>query len=254
MYSITADAGSPTRSAGMESPVRGASSPTATRVLAGKQVPEPLNFTSQTTSSSVQPHFSSDDHTPPSNAPNQTSRAASPATPDRAPLHRSVARQPVENRVFSETPTRNVSGGLARSLNQFDSPFGGVVVSIQSPSTVRRSPRALGGGAASGSGRLAGQRSTQPSLSPNPSTASPSYTRSSSGSSSLRGMPTRLSLASSQPGPSSLGQEQQQHPRAFGGPSRFLLTVVPPLHLPHDPPHPRTSQYCSGYGPPSQFR
>ena len=38
------------------------------------------------------------------------------------------------------------------------------------------------------------------------------------------------------------------------GASQFLLTVVPPMHLPHDPPHPRTSQACSGYGPPEYFR
>jgi len=36
--------------------------------------------------------------------------------------------------------------------------------------------------------------------------------------------------------------------------SRFLLTVVPPEHLPHDPPHPRTNPACSGYGPPEHFR
>ncbi|BGP43626.1 hypothetical protein JCM10450v2_007800 [Rhodotorula kratochvilovae] len=36
--------------------------------------------------------------------------------------------------------------------------------------------------------------------------------------------------------------------------SRFLLTVVPPGHLPHDPPHPRTNPQCSGYGPPEHFR
>ncbi|KAM0753480.1 hypothetical protein T439DRAFT_377674 [Meredithblackwellia eburnea MCA 4105] len=36
--------------------------------------------------------------------------------------------------------------------------------------------------------------------------------------------------------------------------SQFLLTVIPPTHLPHDPPHPRTSQACSGYGPPEYFR
>lgn len=38
------------------------------------------------------------------------------------------------------------------------------------------------------------------------------------------------------------------------GPSQFLLTVVPPMHLPHDPPHPRTSSSCSGYGPQEHFR
>ncbi|GAA5897256.1 hypothetical protein JCM6882_001828 [Rhodosporidiobolus microsporus] len=41
---------------------------------------------------------------------------------------------------------------------------------------------------------------------------------------------------------------------AMGSSSRFLLTVVPPSHLPHDPPHPRTNPLCSGYGPPEHFR
>ncbi|SCV70615.1 BQ2448_3377 [Microbotryum intermedium] len=36
--------------------------------------------------------------------------------------------------------------------------------------------------------------------------------------------------------------------------SRYLLTVIPPDHIPHDPPHPRTSQHCSGYGPPQHFK
>lgn len=38
------------------------------------------------------------------------------------------------------------------------------------------------------------------------------------------------------------------------GSSRFLLTVVPPMHLPHDPPHPRTNPQCTGYGPPEHFK
>lgn len=36
--------------------------------------------------------------------------------------------------------------------------------------------------------------------------------------------------------------------------SRYLLTVIPPSHLPHDPPHPRTNPQCSGYGPPEHFK
>jgi hypothetical protein len=28
--------------------------------------------------------------------------------------------------------------------------------------------------------------------------------------------------------------------------SRHLVTVIPPSYLPHDPPHPRTSAYCTG--------
>lgn len=37
-------------------------------------------------------------------------------------------------------------------------------------------------------------------------------------------------------------------------PSRYLLTVIPPQCLPHDPPHPRISPTCTGYGPPHAFR
>lgn len=49
-------------------------------------------------------------------------------------------------------------------------------------------------------------------------------------------------------GPSSAAQSPA------GGSSRFLLTVVPPSHLPHDPPHPRSNPSASGYGPPEHFR
>jgi len=37
-------------------------------------------------------------------------------------------------------------------------------------------------------------------------------------------------------------------------PSRHLITILPPAFLPHDPPHPRTSPFASGYGPPQNFR
>lgn len=37
-------------------------------------------------------------------------------------------------------------------------------------------------------------------------------------------------------------------------PSRHLITILPPPYLPHDPPHPRTSPFASGYGPPQNFR
>ncbi|KAK4057866.1 hypothetical protein OIO90_001085 [Microbotryomycetes sp. JL221] len=35
---------------------------------------------------------------------------------------------------------------------------------------------------------------------------------------------------------------------------RYLLTVIPPSHLPHDPPHPKVNPNCSGYGPPEHFK
>jgi hypothetical protein len=42
--------------------------------------------------------------------------------------------------------------------------------------------------------------------------------------------------------------------QGVNGSSRYLLTVIPPSHLPHDPPHPRTNPQCSGYGPPEHFK
>lgn len=48
------------------------------------------------------------------------------------------------------------------------------------------------------------------------------------------------------------GTPSSRSPREAG--SRYLLTVVPPAHLPHDPPHPRVSSACTGYGPPAAFR
>lgn len=38
------------------------------------------------------------------------------------------------------------------------------------------------------------------------------------------------------------------------GPSKHLITVLPPAILPHDPPHPRASPFASGYGPPQNFK
>ena len=38
------------------------------------------------------------------------------------------------------------------------------------------------------------------------------------------------------------------------GPSKHLITVLPPAVIPHDPPHPRTSPFASGYGPPQNFK
>ncbi|BGP35521.1 hypothetical protein JCM10296v2_007359 [Rhodotorula toruloides] len=52
---------------------------------------------------------------------------------------------------------------------------------------------------------------------------------------------------------SGAGQSSATQPPA-GASSRFLLTVVPPGHLPHDPPHPRSNPSASGYGPPEHFR
>ncbi|KAG0140792.1 hypothetical protein CROQUDRAFT_99612 [Cronartium quercuum f. sp. fusiforme G11] len=53
------------------------------------------------------------------------------------------------------------------------------------------------------------------------------------------------------------GSVSYQKPRSTSSPikpSRYLLTVIPPESLPHDPPHPRTSPACSGYGPAHAFR
>ncbi|KAM0788836.1 hypothetical protein ACM66B_002922 [Microbotryomycetes sp. NB124-2] len=40
----------------------------------------------------------------------------------------------------------------------------------------------------------------------------------------------------------------------MAAPPKYLLTVIPPSHLPHDPPHPKSNPNCSGYGPPEHFK
>lgn len=50
----------------------------------------------------------------------------------------------------------------------------------------------------------------------------------------------------------SLGDRNESFGLAPGAPSRYLVTVIPPPHLPADPP--RISPACSGYGPPASFR
>ncbi|GAA6004934.1 hypothetical protein JCM11491_002282 [Sporobolomyces phaffii] len=50
------------------------------------------------------------------------------------------------------------------------------------------------------------------------------------------------------------GVAVSQAPQGANSSSRYLLTVIPPSHLPHDPPHPRTNPQCSGYGPPEHFK
>ncbi|KAK4055634.1 hypothetical protein OIV83_000180 [Microbotryomycetes sp. JL201] len=40
----------------------------------------------------------------------------------------------------------------------------------------------------------------------------------------------------------------------MAAPPKYLVTVIPPEHLPHDPPHPKSNPNCSGYGPPEHFR
>ena len=56
------------------------------------------------------------------------------------------------------------------------------------------------------------------------------------------------------PTPSSMFNAGGANKSAAETGSRFLLTVVPPAHLPHDPPHPRANPQASGYGPPQHFR
>ncbi|KAK4702728.1 hypothetical protein P7C70_g3490, partial [Phenoliferia sp. Uapishka_3] len=78
----------------------------------------------------------------------------------------------------------------------------------------------------------------------------------SAGRTSSGGLPySSFARGTSPGGRSNTGRFSLAPPPAAGsGASQFLLTVVPPMHLPHDPPHPRTSTACSGYGPPENFR
>jgi len=119
------------------------------------------------------------------------------------------------------------------------------------PATARRS---LASAASPTLGASLSSQQQQPHPHPHQLASQPTSNPPRRGSSPSGTMPSRLSLASAPAGPSSDHGPASARPFGGGGPSRFLLTVVPPLHLPHDPPHPRTSGACSGYGPPSQFR
>jgi len=67
--------------------------------------------------------------------------------------------------------------------------------------------------------------------------------------------PNRATAYSS---PSSLQSSSTSLPATISGPlttpSRYLITVIPPITLPHDPPHPRISPFASGYGPAKNFQ
>ena len=191
-------------------------SPTLSRVQKGRFVPEPLQLKSAAKGALLQ---AADSPPPTSSEP-------------------SLVLQPL---VGGETSTAALEAGEAS---------GGLL---------RRTARSKAGSAAPAANQAASASRSQakalpPHQQPTPPPPASTHHQPSTllplrrGSSPPGTMPSRLSLASTQTGPPA------SEPARNGGPSRFLLTVVPPLHLPHDPPHPRTSGACSGYGPPSQFR
>lgn len=252
-------------------------SPTLSRVQKGRFVPEPLQLSTSAKGALLQ---ASDSPPPTFTRTSEQSPVPQPLFGARAPADHTASPRSGSSRVHpTERPTspdrRATFAAQASSsliiLGHSASRRDGALLSSSSAgeaagggpegSLPPRTARSKAGGSAAPPqprdppGR---RRSSAKALSPDhqptttPTTANhPSHSLPlRRGSSPLGTMPARLSLHSNQAGPS-----EPSSARGFGvGPSRYLLTVVPPLHLPHDPPHPRTSGACSGYGPPSQFR
>ncbi|GAA5823529.1 hypothetical protein JCM11251_000668 [Rhodosporidiobolus azoricus] len=217
-------------------------SPTQSRLAAGRPVPLPLDFGKQDMPDLDSPTCTADDYTSPRAI---QSGSRSPMTPDRGVGGRagegggSGRKERVAAEVSSE-------GARAVSWNS----QGGAQQLLRSTSTTIYHPEP-----STSSSRVPSSSSSRLP----PSTSSASLTgrsRQTLGyTSSLRrtGSPVRAAAGGRNDPAAPLVPSATNSP-AMGSSSRFLLTVVPPSHLPHDPPHPRTNPLCSGYGPPEHFR
>lgn len=251
------------------SPGRLPPSPTAVRVSAGRVVPTTLDLVHPASQpipgpsrvpdsppmSSERAKLSQSSHRP---LRLESFKSSPPVTPDRPHAHTPAKQQP------DSADRSNAWMHPASADHSFESTRSGASGGSSAGRGSRVgvlgliSPRSL----SSGQQHLGGKQQQKSARSPSsPQHANQHPTATSNGlllhprrgSSPLGRMPanvSRLSLASAA-GPS---HHQQDNHNARTSASRFLITVVPPLHLPHDPPHPRTPQACSGYGPPSQFR
>jgi len=222
--------GYPTNST--SSPVARAGSPTAARKAQGKPTPPPLSFEPSLTSSDALPSGITNLTSPPYSAPSK--QRHSPFTPDRpSPSTRSRAAQrsplsPMDSQTRS-TAGWNGSRRLASDGNDKNSEGSDGYRSVEGVNRLGKLPAS-----ASSSGR---PRNAQSVL----------------GYSSLakKGLsPGRVSKSEGLSG----GVAVSPAPQGANNSSRYLLTVIPPSHLPHDPPHPRTNPQCSGYGPPEHFK
>ncbi|GAA6054677.1 hypothetical protein JCM3770_006382 [Rhodotorula araucariae] len=224
-------------------------SPTANRIALGRPVPLPLNLAMQRQGDTVEGSVlgspspsAADEALTPSASSADSPTTLEPAAADHADAdaHRLLGAE--------QTPMQHLSSSLApedaaepvaapgrsplpaqRSASSSASP-GRAHPSRRSSSKLPLSASTISLGARTVLGYTSSRRAGSPFRSAGGTSAAPLATASTSATTPA---PTTSGMASS---------------------SRFLLTVVPPEHLPHDPPHPRTNPQCSGYGPPQHFR
>lgn len=216
-----------------------AGSPTATRKARGLPFPPPLSFEPSLaqqrleTSSEIPSTGVSNLTSPPSTTSSQS--RSSPLTPDR-PFRVGGQRSPLSPMDSATRPTPNWNG--------------------QGRSVSDGKDHNMEGGAEQARGQKIGklsQSTSSASLSGRPRNAQSVLGYSSMAKKGLSpGRPARNEgLSVSGGGGVSVSPAASQGANSS---SRYLLTVIPPSHLPHDPPHPRTNPQCSGYGPPEHFK
>ncbi|GAA5848660.1 hypothetical protein JCM9279_002731 [Rhodotorula babjevae] len=248
-------------------PPRPHGSPTATRLALGRAVPRPLDLASgsaTTSYSTSTPSASSSSYTsPPATASHSLvsprAHLASPATPDRAaglagpePSNgrRSAANEaPGPSTAHAHAPSPTSSTALA-SLPSPPAAARPSTLSFPSPVAGYAARRASSKLPTSASTTSIGGRSVLGYTSAARRTGSPS--RGASGAHTAMGASGGAGAGATGAGGAGAGASGSGSGTTSS--SRFLLTVVPPEHLPHDPPHPRTNPACSGYGPPEHFR
>lgn len=209
------------------------SSPSAARLASGRAVPRPLDLSGSST----------------------------PTRSDDAEEDRSSVANAAEAGAWSDYPTETESG-KSTGAGSDDGASTGAALTVDSSSDTGNTPNADEDTSASRDPRRYGN-SPFPKRSPRPGPTLPSPHRPAdrisgfyphvkatrnaglSYNASAGPSPRRAASSAFNPGASK--------PAETPG-SRFLLTVVPPMHLPHDPPHPRANPQASGYGPPEHFR
>ncbi|GAA5967389.1 hypothetical protein JCM3765_000510 [Sporobolomyces pararoseus] len=236
--SVAATEASPTQP-GISTNAR-AGSPTATRKARGLPFPPPLSFEP---SLAQQQHQTCSDAlstgltnltSPPQSTSSQS--RSSPLTPDR-PFRVAGQRSPLSpmDSATRPTPTWN---GQARSVSD-------------------GKDHGMEGGAEQGRGQRIGklsQSTSSASLSGRPRNAQAVLGYSSMAKKGLSPGRSARNEGLSVSGGGGVSVSPAAPSQGTNSSSRYLLTVIPPSHLPHDPPHPRTNPQCSGYGPPEHFK
>lgn len=218
----------------LSAPTTAASSPTAARIASGRAVPRPLDLSGSST-------------------PTRTAGASEASSSATDAMDLAEANGTVEDATVNWLGS-STAGGPNDHL-QAEAAEG--TDAANTPTTAReaytsRDPRRFG-------------NSSFPKRSPRPPTttyASPGQPSDRASIFNPGAKPARhigLSYSTStapsvHQTPSSMFNAGGANKSAAETGSRFLLTVVPPAHLPHDPPHPRANPQASGYGPPQHFR